>query len=156
MILVKNDANMWVLLIRKGLLVEGTFSFWAGYRAYHLAAEQSEDTYELIAQVPLCAGRSAVAERLCSDWIDITNKQIPLAFWKNLGQGNLRDERAWEAIRQFSENCVRRQRYEAHLREKAGISNQNEPIVLPRKVHRHVYANELTSEEAQKLVTDRK
>ena len=138
--------------------MEGSFSFWAGYQAYHWAVEQSEDTYELLAQIPLCAGRSTVSERLCDDWIDITNKQIPSAFWKHLDQIGQRDERAWSAIRQFSENCVRRQRYEALLREKAGISNRNEPIVLPRRVpeYNDVYANELTRKEAQKLVTDRK
>jgi hypothetical protein len=142
----------------KALLVEGSFSFWAGYRSYHLAAEQLEDTYELIAQVPLCAGRSAVAERLCKDWIDITNTQIPLAFWQNVGQGNLRDERAWNAIRQFSENCVRRQRYEEYLRKKTDISNPNEPIVLPRKVPEYsdAYTKVLLREEAQKLVADRR
>jgi hypothetical protein len=141
----------------QALLVEGSFSFWAGYRAYHLVAEQSEDTYQLIAQVPLCAGRSAVAERLCNDWIDITNKQVPLAFWQNVGKGNLRDERAWYAIRQFSENCVRRQLYEAHLRQKSGVSNEIEPIVLPRKVPEYsgAYTKGLTSKEAQELVTDR-
>lgn len=152
----RESGTLWIRR-STAILVEGAFSIWAGNRAYQLAAQKSEDIYELIAKVPLCAGRSVISEKLCSEFIDITNNQIPQAFWQNLNEGNLRDEREWKAIRQFSTNCVRRQRYEAHLRTTEGISHQDEPISLPRDVteFEFVYVNELSSTEAQKLVTDR-
>ena len=141
--------------------MEGSFSVWAGYCAYHRAADQSEDTYELIAKVPLCAGRSTVAEGLCDEWIDITRNRIPGTFWQNFQEGTLRDERAWKAIQRFSDNCVRRRQYEAYLRQRAGTLNKKEPIALPRKVPEYNDASmnrldRIFRKEAEKLVTDRK
>lgn len=134
--------------------MEGSFSVLTGYSAYHRAAEQSEDTYEMIAKVPLCAGRSAVAEALCDEWVDTTRNQIPDRFWQNLRDGTLKDERAWKAIRQFSDNCVRRRQYEAYLRQRRGASDSKEPASLPRKVPE--YSDGISSIEAKNLVTDRK
>lgn len=153
----RENGTLWVRR-STAILVEGAFSIWAGNRAYHLAVRQSEDTYDLIAKVPLCAGRSLISEKMCSEFMDITNNQIPQAFWQNLNKGNLRDEQEWKAIRQFSINCARRQRYEAHIRKTEGITNHDKSISLPRDVtefeFEYGYVDELSSTEAQKLVTD--
>jgi hypothetical protein len=71
-----------------------------------------------------------------------------------LKTGALKDEKSWKAIRQFSDNCVRRRQYEAYLRQRRGIPYSNEPIPLPGKVPQ--YNDEISSREAKKLVTDRK
>jgi len=112
----------------------------------------------MISKIPLSSGRSAVAEALCDEWIDTTCNQIPDKFWQNFREGTLRDERAWKAIRQFSENCVRRKQYEAYLRQRRGVSDSKEPISLPRKVPEYsdTYKSEISKKEAEKLVTDRK
>lgn len=156
----RKDGTAWM---RKatGLLVEGSFSVWAGYCAFHRAADLGGDTYELIAKVPLCAGRSAVAEGLCDEWINITNEQIPDTFWLNVRDGILKDERAWNAIRSFSNNCVRRRQYEAYMRQRDGTLDRTNPIVLPRKVPEYNDANtkhmdQISRKEAEKIVTDRK
>lgn len=140
-----------------GVIVEGLFSAWAGYSAYHRAAEHSEDTYEMIVKVPLSSGRSAVAEALCDEWIQTTRHEIPDMFWRNYQDGTLQKGRAWKAVRQFSDNCVRRRQYEAYLRQKRGIP-ASEPISLPRKVPEYSdsYKNEISRREAEALVTDRK
>ena len=140
-----------------GFTLEGLFSIWTGYNAYHRAAEYSEDTYDMIAKVPLSSGRSAVAEALCDEWIQTTRHQIPDMFWRSERDGTLRDVKAWKAIRQFSDNCVRRRQYEAYLRQKRGISD-SEPISLPRKVPEYSdsYKSEISRKVAEKLVKDRK
>lgn len=106
----------------------------------------------MIAKVPLCAGRSAVAEALCDEWID-TTRNIPNLFWQNLRDGTLKDEKSWKAICQFSDNCLRRRQYEAYLRQRRGISDSKEPIALPRNVP--PYNDEISRREAKQLVLDR-
>lgn len=141
-----------------GLVVEGSFSVFTGYSAFQRTAEQSEDTYEMISKVPLCSGRSAVAEGLCDDWIEITRNQIPDLFWQNLQDETLRDVRAWKAIHQFCDNCTRRRHYEAYIRQRRGITDPNVPIVLPRNVPEcnEAYKKQISRVEAEKLVSDRK
>lgn len=144
--------------IATGLVVEGSFSIFIGYGAYHRAAEYSQDTYEMISKVPLCSGRSAVSESLCDDWIDITKRLVPPLFWQNVRDGTVRDERAWKAIQSFSDNCVRRRQYEAYLRQRRGISDPNKPISLPRKVpeYNEFYKKQISKAEAEKLVVDKR
>jgi hypothetical protein len=157
----KKDGTAWIRKLT-GLVVEGSFSVWTGYCAYHRAAEQSKDVYEMIAKVPLCAGRSAVAEAVCDEWVDTTRERIPQLFWQNLQEaGTLRDERAWKAIRQFSDNCIRRRHYEAYLRQKSGKTlDPKVPIPLPRKVPDYnsdaFVNNKFSKTEAETLVADRK
>lgn len=130
-----------------GLLIESSFSFWAGWRGCNLASQYSEDAYQIIGQVPLSAGRSVISDELCDPWMELTNSTIPPAFWKN----DLQDEKTWEAIRKFSQNCAKRKVFERTIR-KDKETPADEPVVLPRKVP----VFELTMAQARQLVTDKK
>jgi len=133
------------------LFVESFFGIWVGTKAYEHSSRLSEGSYELISQIPLTAGRSALSDKLCEPWIDISQRQVPPAFWKNVDNENLlKDKRAWQAIRTFSENCIKRNKYESIVRETRGITNSKEPVVLPTKVP----SNILSLEEAENLVRD--
>lgn len=96
--------------------LEGTFSLWFGYRIYEYTSHQTKSTYDAIAEIPLCKGRSRIADTLCPGWVTITNEKIPNTFWIALDDGKLQDERTWKSIRQFSENCIKRQAYEEEVR----------------------------------------
>mmetsp|Transcript_5141 Transcript_5141/g.11517 ORF Transcript_5141/g.11517 Transcript_5141/m.11517 type:complete len:158 (-) Transcript_5141:267-740(-) len=147
--------------VSPGVLIEGSFSWWAGWRAYGLASQHREGTYDIIAQVPLVSGRSRIAEGLCEDWMDITEHKIPAAFWKNLDQDEikLREEKTWRAIRRFGENCARRRAHERMLRQEIGsVYDDSTPISLPHPVPDVVSSSSqlLPSEQAQHLVTDQR
>ena len=114
----------------------------------------------MIAEVPLTAGRSAIAEDLCDEWVDITLNKIHPAFWENLdGEGKLPDERTWKAIRYFAANCVRRKLYEDELRRATGAAtppSSAEPVSLPQPVPVRIRAPGILSKiEAERFVTDR-
>ena len=88
----------------------------------------------MVAEIPLCKGRSRISEALCPEWIHITTNQIPADFWKVLEDGDgLRDEQTWRAIQQFSRNCIKRQAFEDYIRKKNGVSDL-EHISLPERV----------------------
>jgi hypothetical protein len=74
-----------------------------------------------------------MSEALCPEWIDITKNQIPKSFWKAFENGELRDERTWTAIRQFSINCEKRHAFEKQIRQEHSLS-ATEPISLPQRV----------------------
>lgn len=135
-------------------MVEGCFSFWLGRRAYHYQSKRSHGAYESIVEIPLCSGRSVIADGICDEWVDITN-QVPKAFWKNLQQkDNLTDERAWTAIAQFSNNCIKRRAYERierQDREGEDEASDARIVSLSTSVPLDV---ELTESEAEKLVED--
>mmetsp|Transcript_22168 Transcript_22168/g.32627 ORF Transcript_22168/g.32627 Transcript_22168/m.32627 type:complete len:292 (+) Transcript_22168:177-1052(+) len=147
------------------LLVEGTFGFWAGWRGYQLTSSQTEGTYEAVAKIPLCEGRSAVSDGICAEWIDLTYNKIPPAFWRNLDDEDkmLRDDRTWKAVRAFADNCVKRRSYEQRLRNESGITNNNEPVSIPSPgVPDDIFDNDargmnsISKEEAEKIVLDSK
>jgi len=150
--------------------VEGGFSFWVGNRAFHYSSKNSDGAYETLAKIPLCSGNSVIADNLCQEWVQITTQQIPRTFWKNLQTKNgLRDERAWQAIVNFSNNCVKRSAFERQMRiqattttttittavaqppQSANDDDASHNISLPVEVPEDVVLSDL---EAQKLVQD--
>ena len=38
-------------------MIEVSFGAWAGWRGYSIVSSQNNDSFEAIAQIPLCAGR---------------------------------------------------------------------------------------------------
>jgi hypothetical protein len=123
-------------------VVEGLFSVWLGYRCYDYLShspstttnsDTAPDSVDAIAALPLCRGRSKIAEALCPDWIDVTQHQIPKAYWNALDDGRLRDERTWRAIQRFSVNCERRKAAEIALRSKLSLK-MDEPVALPTRL----------------------
>lgn len=38
-------------------IVEASFGAWAGWRGYNIVSSQNNDSFEAIAEIPLCAGR---------------------------------------------------------------------------------------------------
>jgi hypothetical protein len=117
------------------VFIEGAFSIWVGYRGYDYASHQSQGSYETIAEIPLCKGRSRITDALCLEWVDISTNQIPRAYWKILEQEEegLRDEKTWRAIQQFSKNCAKRLAVEDRIRKERGLVN-NELVSLPDRV----------------------
>ena len=136
-----------------GTAVGGSLSFWAGLRAYQLAGQTSDSTFEGISQIPLVRGRSLVAEKVCPEWVQITRRDIPQAFWDNLDDANsLQDERTWHAIRTFSQNCIRRKLYERAIAK----GNQGGIVSLPEPVPDYVPSDQqLTTEQILRLMSDR-
>jgi hypothetical protein len=143
-------------------IVEGSFSLWVGSRAYDYQSKHySEGGYETLAKIPLCSGKSVIADKVCQEWVEITANQVPKMFWKNLDPNNpiykekgpLSEERAWHAIIQFSNNCVKRRAYERELSKGRNdkVDDDDTTISLPTDVPENVV---LTKEDAQKLVED--
>lgn len=138
------------------LLIEGSLSFWVGYRAFQLASQTTEGAYERIAQVPLCKGRSIIADNVCSEWVQITKKEIPQGYWDNVDEAKVQDTKSWNAFRSLSQNCVKRKLYERVVRKELGVP-ASEPVSLPNKVPDYMPAAlELTKEQVLQLVADRK
>lgn len=139
-----------------GFLFEASFGFWAGRRGYQMASARSEGTYAEIARIPLCEGRSALAEGLCSQWVDLAHRRVPNAFWKNLDDGNLTDNKTWRAIWKFSENCMKREAYEKGLRRELGLG-PNDPVLVPHPGVPDNFSADtepLSKEAAERFVTD--
>lgn len=135
-----------------GTAVSASLSFWAGVRAYQLAGQTSESTFEGISQIPLVRGRSLVAEKVCPEWVKITRHDIPPVFWDNLDDPNsLQDERTWHAIRKFSQNCIRRKLYERALVK----DHPGGVVSLPERVPDYVPLDqELTTEQILLLMSE--
>lgn len=136
-------------------MVEGTFSFWVGNRAYQYQSNHSDGAYETLVKIPLCGGRSIIAESACHQWVDITANQIPRAFWKNLNADKenglgLADERAWRSIVGFSNNCIKRGAYERTMKNEQGLPLDDD-ISLPRDVPDDTVLSKL---EAEKFIDD--
>ena len=115
--------------------MEGTFSIWVGYRCYDYTSHRSKDSMNAIAELPLCRGRSRVADALCPEWNQITNTQIPSSFWQALEDGGkIQDERTWFAIKSFSTNCERRLAVEKSIRSRDLSIPGEQPVVLTERV----------------------
>jgi hypothetical protein len=153
--LSRQDRSSWLARSAIGALIEGSLSFWIGVRAYQMASQTTEGTYEIIAQVPMVKGRSIVADKLCAEWVQITKRDIPPAFWENLDEGNLQDTRTWTAIRAFSQNCIKRKLYERVVAKELGVNHTGETVSLPNKVPDYIpAATQLTTQQALQLVSD--
>lgn len=136
--------------------MEGGFSFWVANRGYHYHSKNnSNGAYETLAKIPLCCGRSVIAESVCEEWVDITTKQIPRMFWKNLEiKDELHDEWAWRAILNFSNNCVKRGAYQRQLKAAKSVSPIDDMthVSLATEVPNDIV---LSQSEAENLVQDR-
>ncbi|MGK3751116.1 MAG: hypothetical protein ACI8RD_003416 [Bacillariaceae sp.] len=113
-------------------LVEGMFSIWLGYRCYDYVSHRSKDSMNAIAELPLCRGRSRVADALCPEWNQITKTQIPSSFWQALEDGKIQDERTWLAIKTFSSNCDRRLAVEKSIRRDFSIPGEQHVVLAER------------------------
>jgi hypothetical protein len=153
--IMRKNNTKWVQTTFS-VLIEGSLSFWIGVRAYQLAARTNDSTFEVISQIPLVRGRSVVADNLCADWVRITKRNIPPAFWDNLDHedAKLQDERTWHAIRTFSQNCIRRKVY-----ERVVAKDQDGDVTLPSRVPEFILSSvsegqQLTTDQALQLVSD--
>mmetsp|Transcript_43568 Transcript_43568/g.105646 ORF Transcript_43568/g.105646 Transcript_43568/m.105646 type:complete len:287 (-) Transcript_43568:1647-2507(-) len=119
---------------RISVFVEGMFSLWVGFRCYDYSSHQSQSTWQAVADIPLCQGRSRVSDALCPDWVETTHKEVPTEFWDAVSDGTVRDPQTWNAIRSFSMNCERRWQIERQIRREQGLRDTNRPVVLPQRV----------------------
>ena len=143
-----NEADALASPVQKAfqLVVEASFGMWTGWAGYNKVSSMQEGSYEKIAKIPLVEGRSAFADGMCGEWMDIAYNQIPPAFWKNLDTHRtdaaaelgladsiipkLKDPKSFEAIRQFADNCAKRQAFEQQLRRERGLQD-NTPVSIP-------------------------
>ena len=127
-------------LLRKciALICEASFGAWAGWRGYNIVSSQHEDSYNEIAKIPLCAGKSLISEKVCDEWVELVHKEIPRTFWNNLDvleqkERRLKDDRRWRAVRDFADNCAKRKAYEDIYRRQNGMS-PGSPVHIPNEV----------------------
>lgn len=110
------------------------FGFWAGWRGYHMTiSNKAQEMVDDITTIPLCEGRSVVADELCNDLTNLIQNEIPHAFWKNLdlqSHESLQNESTWRHIMTFCDNCTKRKLYEEQIRKKMKLRD-DEPIIVP-------------------------
>ena len=113
-------------------LFEASFGAWAGYRGYTIISSQNTNSYEEIAKIPLCAGRSIVSEKICSDWVDLVHNDISKDFWKNLDVEDcrLKDKSRWVSVLAFANNCIKRKAFEDSFRKQHGMK-PGDPVDVP-------------------------
>lgn len=122
---IAKKANTRWIQKTAAFLFEASFGAWAGWRGYNIVSSQNKNSYEEIANIPLCAGRSAISEKVCPEWISLVHKEIPPPFWKNLDDGEecrLKDPQRWESVRNFANNCIKRNVFEESYRKQNGLT----------------------------------
>lgn len=114
-------------------IFEAALSGLVGWRVgYTKISSQNDTSYNEIAKIPLCAGRSLVSDKACPDIINLVHREIPRAFWENLngtGDSRLHDPQQWQAIRAFADNCIIRNAFEESYRKQRGLSSQTAVVV---------------------------
>ena len=121
--------------IQKSLvfIFEAALSGLVGWRVgYTKISSQNENSYDEIAKIPLCAGRSIVSDKVCPDMINLVHREIPRAFWENLNgndESRSQDPQQWQAIRAFADNCIKRNAFEESYRKQRGLSSQTAVVV---------------------------
>lgn len=122
---IAEKANTRWIQKTAAFLFEASLGAWAGWRGYTITSSQNKNSYEEIAKIPLCAGRSSVSEKVCPDWVTLVHKEIPPPFWRNLDDGEeckLKDPQRWRSVRDFSDNCIKRKVFEDSYRKQNGLS----------------------------------
>ncbi|KAL7553081.1 hypothetical protein ACHAWF_016343 [Thalassiosira exigua] len=121
---------------------EAALGALGGWRGYNMVSSQNKSSYEEISKLPLCAGRSIVAEEVCPDWVNLVKREIDSNFWKNLDNCRfdggdqsedcrLRDPQRWHVVRNFADNCIKRTVFEGIHRKEHGLS-AGSPVVIPK------------------------
>uniref|UniRef100_A0A7S2UMQ2 Uncharacterized protein n=1 Tax=Attheya septentrionalis TaxID=420275 RepID=A0A7S2UMQ2_9STRA len=146
---MSRTQEFYYLRTATGLLFEGLFGVWVGHRGYQVAVNQTKGTYEEIAKIPLCEGRSNVAEGMCEEWMQLANTKVPRNFWQIVENEDVSDARTWKAIRQFADNCQKRKIYGTKLIKEQGL-NPSEHVAIPSPGVPEL----MSPETASKLVSD--
>ena len=113
-------------------LFELSFGAWAGWRGYSILSSQNNQSYNEIAKIPLCAGRSRVSDKVCPEIVHLVHKEIPPPFWSNLDDGDgckLKDPKRWRAVKSFADNCIKRSVYEESYRKQHGLKPEAVVVV---------------------------
>lgn len=113
-------------------LFELSFGAWAGWRGYSILSSQNNQSYDEIAKIPLCTGRSRVSDKVCPEIVNLVHKEIPPPFWSNLDDGDeckLKDPNRWRAVRSFADNCIKRNVFEESYRKQHGLKSEAVVVV---------------------------
>jgi hypothetical protein len=153
------EAKQTFLKAAGSLLFESTVGIWSAYRGYHLAASmRSGNIYEDVVNLPLCEGRSIVADTICNEWQDIIRYKIAPEFWENLNstqseegeQIKLKNPEFFKGVLEFNQACRKRKAFEDMIRKREG-KKSDEPIIIPSPgVPNNIL--ELTDEEVDALL----
>jgi hypothetical protein len=127
----KKAGTRWIQQIGS-FLFEASFGAWAGYRGYNMISSQNTNSYDEIAKIPLCAGRSIVSEKICSEWVDLVHHEISNDFWRNLDEDDcrLKDKGRWKSVLGFADNCIKRKAFEDSYRKQHGMKPED-PVDVP-------------------------
>lgn len=158
------ESKQTFLKATGSLLFESTVGIWSAYRGYHLATSmRSGNVYDDIVSLPLCEGRSIVAETLCDEWQEIIQSKISPEFWENLNetQGQdttqqqqqqqqkqkqqLNDPQFFKGVLEFHQACRKRKMLEDVLRQRDGRGPDEMVLVPTPGVPRNIL--EMTKEE---------
>ena len=116
-------------------LFEVSFGAWAGWRGYNILSSQNNNSsYDEIAKIPLCEGRSKISEAVCPEWVDLVHREIPKPFWQNLDEkeeSKLKDPKRWTAVLSFADNCIKRKVYEDSYRTQHELKS-GVPVDVPK------------------------
>ncbi len=127
----KKAGTRW---IQQGVsfLFETSFGAWAGYRGYTIMSAKNTSSYDEIAKIPLCAGRSIVSEKICSEWVDLVHNEMSPDFWKNLEEEDcrLKDKGRWTSVLSLADNCIKRKAFEDSYRKQHGMKLED-PVDVP-------------------------
>jgi len=113
---------------------------------------QSDEMYDELARIPLCPGKSFVSNTMCDDFINLTTDTIPSAFWHNVldEKTHLKNKHALKAIYNFSQNCMKRKKFERFISNNK--SGDNDDVYIPSPgVPSHIL--DLSNDEIEKLLT---
>jgi len=122
---IAEKANTRWMQKTTAFLFEAAIGAWSGWRGYNIISSQNENSYEEIAKLPLCEGRSSVSDKVCPDWVNLVYKEIQPPFWRNLDDGDdckMRDPQRWRSTRDFADNCIKRKVFEDSYRKQKGLS----------------------------------
>lgn len=99
-----------------------------------MISSQNSNSYDEIAKIPLCAGKSIVSEKICSEWVDLVHNEMSKDFWKNLDEEEdcrLKDKGRWKAVLGFADNCIKRKAFEDSYRKQLGMKS-DDPVDVPK------------------------
>lgn len=104
------------------LAMDATVSLIMGAAVWFYTIDK-KGVFSAVSRIPLAEGTSAVSDTLCQDFIE-EKKTIPKKVW------NEYNDDAVLMLKQFIDNCRRRQQYERQLRIERGLQPE-EPVSIP-------------------------
>lgn len=105
------------------LAMDATVSLIVGAGVWFYSIDKKR-VFAAVSAIPLVEGTSAVSDTLCQDFIE-EKKTVPKKVWKEY------NDDAMLMLKDFIDNCKRRQQYERQLRIERGLRPQEQVSIPP-------------------------